>query len=240
MATNKKDAIIKTMIENEIVEIMVKTNAPNVVMEENTGKTLSAAVAEIIALIATKATPADIDSRINALVNGAPAAYDTLKEIADYIAQNESVVTALNAAIGNKVDKISGKGLSTNDFTTALKTKLEGLSNYTHPATHPATMIVEDATHKFVTQAQKDKLDGIQSYTHPNSGVAAGTYKSVTVNAQGHVTAGSNPTQPVNQGGTGATTAAAARANLGAGRILTGKSVPTDLTANDLFLQIIE
>ena len=32
------------------------------------------------------------------------------------------------------------------------------------------------------------------AYTHPNSGVMAGTYKSVTVNAQGHVTAGSNPT----------------------------------------------
>lgn len=31
-------------------------------------------------------------------------------------------------------------------------------------------------------------------YTHPNSGVTAGTYKSVTVNAQGHVTSGSNPT----------------------------------------------
>ena len=31
-------------------------------------------------------------------------------------------------------------------------------------------------------------------YTHPNSGVTAGTYRSVTVNAQGHVTSGSNPT----------------------------------------------
>lgn len=31
-------------------------------------------------------------------------------------------------------------------------------------------------------------------YTHPASGVTAGTYRSVTVNAQGHVTAGSNPT----------------------------------------------
>ena len=31
-------------------------------------------------------------------------------------------------------------------------------------------------------------------YSHPNSGVSAGTYKSVTVNAQGHITAGSNPT----------------------------------------------
>ena len=31
-------------------------------------------------------------------------------------------------------------------------------------------------------------------YTHPSSGVTAGTYRSVTVNAQGHVTGGSNPT----------------------------------------------
>lgn len=33
-----------------------------------------------------------------------------------------------------------------------------------------------------------------KAYTHPNSGVTAGTYNTVTVNAQGHVTAGSNVT----------------------------------------------
>ena len=38
------------------------------------------------------------------------------------------------------------------------------------------------------------KLDASKAYSHPNSGVTAGTYKSVTVNAQGHVTGGSNPT----------------------------------------------
>lgn len=31
-------------------------------------------------------------------------------------------------------------------------------------------------------------------YSHPISGVTAGTYRSVTVNAQGHITAGTNPT----------------------------------------------
>lgn len=31
-------------------------------------------------------------------------------------------------------------------------------------------------------------------YTHPDSGATAGTYRSVTVNAQGHVTGGTNPT----------------------------------------------
>lgn len=43
----------------------------------------------------------------------------------------------------------------------------------------------------------KKKLDGIadraNNYVHPNSGVKAGSYKQVSVNAQGHVTGGSNP-----------------------------------------------
>ena len=55
----------------------------------------------------------------------------------------------------------------------------------------------------------------VEEYTHPNSGVTAGTYRSVTVNAQGHVTAGSNPTLAIANGGTGATTASAALSNLG-------------------------
>lgn len=43
-------------------------------------------------------------------------------------------------------------------------------------------------------------------YTHPNSGAKAGTYRSVTVNAQGHVTAGSNPTTLAGYGITDAPT----------------------------------
>ena len=37
--------------------------------------------------------------------------------------------TATETALGNKVDKAAGKGLSSNDFTTAEKTKLSSLSN---------------------------------------------------------------------------------------------------------------
>ena len=44
-----------------------------------------------------------------------------------------ATVAAMNAALENKVDKVSGKGLSTNDYTTAEKEKLAGLTNYTHP-----------------------------------------------------------------------------------------------------------
>lgn len=41
-----------------------------------------------------------------------------------------SITEAKKVEWDNKVDKVSGKQLSTEDFTTALKTKLEGLSNY--------------------------------------------------------------------------------------------------------------
>lgn len=54
-------------------------------------------------------------------------------------------INGLSTALAGKVNTESGKGLSTNDYTTAEKQKLagiaEGANNYTHPATHPASMI---------------------------------------------------------------------------------------------------
>lgn len=50
-----------------------------------------------------------------------------------------------NEALAGKVDKVVGKELSTNDYTTAEKEKLAGIeaeaNKYVHPATHPASMI---------------------------------------------------------------------------------------------------
>lgn len=39
-----------------------------------------------------------------------------------------ATTSAMNTALGKKVDKVSGKGLSTNDFTTAYKQKLDGIA----------------------------------------------------------------------------------------------------------------
>ncbi len=38
-----------------------------------------------------------------------------------------STISTIQTTLGNKVDKVAGKGLSTNDFTTTLKTKLDGI-----------------------------------------------------------------------------------------------------------------
>ncbi len=108
---------------------------------------------------ANQYTDTTVKAKIDALVNGAPGTLDTLMEIATAIQENQSAVQAINSAITDKVDKEEGKGLSEADFTKAEKTKLEGIApnanNYTHPATHNADMIVEDSTHKFVTETEK-------------------------------------------------------------------------------------
>lgn len=53
--------------------------------------------------------------------------------------QLKSQLNTLDADIDNKVDKETGKGLSTNDYTTADKNKLAGIeanaNNYVHPTT---------------------------------------------------------------------------------------------------------
>lgn len=72
---------------------------------------------------------------------------------------------------------------------------LNVLDNYTVRDSHKivgagATTVTSDANGVITISS----TDTNTVYTHPNSGVTAGTYKSVTVNAQGHVTAGTNPT----------------------------------------------
>ena len=46
------------------------------------------------------------------------------------ITELQEDVKQLQTDIKNKVDKVSGKGLSTNDYTTAEKNKLASLTNY--------------------------------------------------------------------------------------------------------------
>lgn len=69
------------------------------------------------------------------IVSDAPAAYDTLKEISDWITSHASSAAEMNSAIQSletemdtKVDKVSGKQLSTEDYTTAEKSKLAGIA----------------------------------------------------------------------------------------------------------------
>lgn len=86
-------------------------------------------------------TSAQADAAITAaianLISGAPGALDTLNELAAAMGDDANFATTMTNALANKVDKIAGKQLSTEDYTTAEKTKLSGIAtganNYTHP-----------------------------------------------------------------------------------------------------------
>lgn len=87
-----------------------------------------------------------------------------------------NIIQGLEMDISGKVDKVAGKGLSTNDFTTALLNKLNGVAtnanNYTHPSTHPPSIISQNADNRFMTDAERTKLSGIQAGAQVNPGVA--------------------------------------------------------------------
>lgn len=80
---------------------------------------------------------------------------------------------ALTAEMGknlqnNKVDKIAGKSLISDSEISRLST----LSNYTHPANYPASIITQDSSNRFVTDAEKASWNAKQSslgYTAENS-----------------------------------------------------------------------
>lgn len=71
------------------------------------------------------------------------------------------LLTLINSKFKTKVDKVDGKGLSSNDFTTTLKNKLDGIAEGANKYTHP-------------TQAMGAKTSGL--------------YK-VTIDGSGHITA---------------------------------------------------
>ena len=71
------------------------------------------------------------------------------------------------AGWNNKAEKTPATHAADGLMSAADKTKLDGIAaganNYQHPATHPATMIVEDSGHRFVTDAEKAKWN--EEYT---------------------------------------------------------------------------
>lgn len=65
------------------------------------------------------------------------------------------------AGWNNKAEKTPATHAADGLMSAADKTKLDGIAaganNYQHPATHAASMIAEDATHRFATDAEKAK-----------------------------------------------------------------------------------
>ena len=127
-----KNSILKGIVNGQVTELYPKTAANNTFLQSGTDLETA-----LTTMPTTETVEGLISDAIDALIDGAPATYDTLKEISDWIATHQDEYAALIAAIAGKVDKVEGKQLSTEDYTTAEKTKLAGIeagaNNYTLP-----------------------------------------------------------------------------------------------------------
>ncbi len=169
---NTKYTLEKIKIEGALKDLITKSNGDNVTVTYNgTEKTLSSALADIYASVSALPTDSNVDEKISTAISGliddAPETYNTLKEIADYIASDKTAMDTLDAAIGNKVDKVEGKGLSAEDFTTALKTKLENLpeitaQNVSDWNAKASTDVATTTANGLMSAADKTRLDGIR------------------------------------------------------------------------------
>lgn len=75
------------------------------------------------------ATKKYVDTAISNLVDSAPTTLNTLNKLAQALDKDDKFAATVAGQIGTKVDKEDGKGLSTNDYTTAEKTKLDGIAS---------------------------------------------------------------------------------------------------------------
>ena len=133
------DIQIKYHNGQEWESLFPKTKAR--ITELNDGRTVEVAITELLTNLSSKVTMAEVDAEIEKIIGSAPEALDTLQELADALGQDPNFATSVTNAISEKVDKVSGKGLSTNDFTNALQTKLNNLPADVYAKTEVDTRI---------------------------------------------------------------------------------------------------
>ena len=168
-----KNSILKGIVNGQVTELYPKTAANNVFLQSGTDVETA-----MTTMPTTETVEGLISAAIDDLIDGAPATYDTLKEISDWIATHQSEYAALIAAIAGKVDKVEGKGLSTEDYTTAEKTKLAGIEAGANAYTLPA--------------ATTSALGGVKVGSNlavDANGVISGNYSNASSSAAGLMSA---------------------------------------------------
>ena len=153
------------------------------------------------------------DQKIADLINGAPETMDTLKEVADAIEKNKSVVEALDKSIGTKANQNeldTHTGNDTIHITSDERTKWNDANNKKH--THSNKSVLDGITSELVqkwTETSSSSVTGIK-------GVNEDSFRrgnvELTAENVGAVSTGGDTAE-----NTTAFTAASARENLKSG-----------------------
>lgn len=156
------------------------------------------------------------DKKINDLIGSASGAADTLKELEDLISNNKDLLETLNSAITQKVNNTEYNSHVNNNILHCSQSDKDNIAiSLAHTKLPHARDNATKTSASSINGNIKINDSEISVYQHPLSGATQGTYTSVNVDTNGHVTGGSNPIIPITRGGTGATSASAVLTNLG-------------------------
>lgn len=99
------------------------------------------------------------------IIGAAPEVLNTIEEIAAALLNNPDAITAINVTLSNKVDKVSGKGLSANDLTDILKTAYDAAVADKHTHANKATL-------DSITSQNKTDYDTAVTKAHEHTDLA--------------------------------------------------------------------
>lgn len=178
MATNMQKTIAKIMVEGKLKDIAFKTTGEQVIL--NDGNTVESVIASIITNIANLPNDNAIDTKIknscDALYNKImgltdadttiDAAYDTLKEVADWIdthgelaAQFTNDISGLKSAV-QALQELGATKVEKSEINGNIKIDGKEVTVYTAPETVLADKVTETDSKQFVTAAEKADWNG--------------------------------------------------------------------------------
>lgn len=178
MTTTMEKRIAKIKVEGNLKEIAFKTLGTQVFLED--GKTAEEVIASILTSIATLPTDSAIDEKVknscDALYNKIMGltdadttideAYDTLKEVADWIdthgelaAQFTSDISGLKTAV-QALQAIGATKVEKSETNGNIKIDGKEVTVYTPPTTVSADKVTETDSKQFFTSTEKADWNG--------------------------------------------------------------------------------
>lgn len=103
-----------------------------------------------------------INTQIESLKNKDNQTDTSISNLESLISSINSSINSINSTLLNKVDKVSGKQLSTQDFTTEHKNKLDGINT---------NLFLQKGTYTGTAQNLKDDIDGKLSASKRITGI---------------------------------------------------------------------
>ena len=105
------------------------------------------------------ATNEYVDKKVSDLVSSAPEALDTLQELSKALGDDPNFATTIATELGNKVDKVEGKVLSTNDYTDEEKAKLASISEGAGKPVQPDWNQNDETANDYIKNKPKTATD---------------------------------------------------------------------------------